>query len=115
MTLQSHEADGGFDSSGGAQEMADAGFGGADGEMGAVGAGPTGDGEGFGRIIEGCAGSMGIEIINLGRIDPSVSCCLVHGSEGGVSLGMRLGQMMHISSGAIADDLSEHCRMPILG
>ena len=105
---QRHQADDGLDRAGTAQQVADPALGAADADAAHRLTGPALNGEGFGDIVQRGAGAVGIDIIDFVRTKPGHGTGGGHAGEGGISLGMRLGEVMQVGGGAGAGDFREH-------
>ena len=90
-----------------AQQMADAGFGGADRQRGGSRPGPAIDGGGFCAVVEQCAGAMGVNVINIRRAHAGALASQRHGRHRAVSLRLGLGEMIGINGGAVADEFGQ--------
>src|SRR5580765_1262058 len=91
--------------------MADAGFRGADGNIFRVRAGPAIDGGGFGAVVERRAGAVGVDVTDFLRRELCAVACGGHGSEGCVTVWMRLSEMMRVGACAVTNDFAENFRV----
>ncbi len=105
--LESEQADCGFDGSGAAEEVAHCGFGGGDGDVFGVIAGPSGDGVGFGDVVERGAGAVGVEVLHLRGGNVGLPGGGGHGADGGEAFGVGLGEVMEVGGDAVAGDFRD--------
>lgn len=92
--------------------MADPALGAADADAAHHLTGPALDGEGFGDIVQRSAGAMGIDIVDFVRTKPGHGTGGGHAGEGGLSLRMRLGEVMQVGGGTGAGNFGEHRGAP---
>ena len=109
LFAQRHQANHGFDRARAAEQMSDAGLGGTDRQRGGAAARPFADGQRFRSVVEHGAGAVGVDIINVLRRDAGARAGLLHTVNVVLPCGMRLGEMMLVNGGAVADEFAQEC------
>ena len=80
LSLQSHDAYGGFHRSRRTQEMADAAFGRADGQVRGMISRPPVNCRRFRTVVQNRPGAVGVDVADLARVKPSTATRFCHGA-----------------------------------
>src|SRR5487761_1041575 len=106
-TVQGQHAGRGLDRAGRAEQVAVHGLGGADGELLRVLAEHCLDRLGLGYIAELGRGSVRVDIVHVGQLDPALLERPAHGADRALALGVRRGEVVHVGAGAISCELGQ--------
>ena len=112
---QSHQANNRLYGSGPAEKMTDATLGAANTDAADGIACPALDSEGFRDVVERGASAVGIDVTNFVRTQTGHGTGGAHAGEGGIALGMGLGEVVQVRAGTAAGDFRQHDRSPGAG
>ncbi len=102
--LEGEGGDDEFDAAGGAEGMAEGGFGGADLDGFGGGAKDFFDGLGFGEVAEFGGGAVGVDVVDLIRIDFGFAEGFFHGGGGTGAVFIGGGDVAAIAGGTDSDE-----------
>lgn len=103
------------ESAAGAKGVAGHALGGVDGNLVSMAAQHVLDGHGFAEVAQGCTGSVGIDVVDIGGIEPGVFEGEVDGLAGAAAIGAGGGDVEGIPGGAVADEFGVDLGSTFLG
>ena len=87
----------------------------ADGNLAGMPAEDALDGDGFDAITQGCRGAVGVDVVDLMRLDPGVAQAILHHAAGTVAvLGWRRN-VIGVGAHAVADNFRQDVCAALLG
>ena len=106
--MQGEQAEYRFDGAGGTEGVTEGGFGRT--EFGRTGAEDAVERLGFGAVVEGCAGAVGVDVADLRGSDAAFFERLSHGAFQRGTVGRGLGEVMRIGGVSVTGKVAEDWR-----